>query len=242
MIDFTGRVALVTGASRGIGAATALALARCGADVALNYRADAAGAEATRGQVADLGRRAVALQADVSESGQVTALLAAVQRALGPVDILVNNAGQARHRTLDDVTAEDWEHALRVNLKSAWLTTRAALPHMREQHWGRIVNVSSGAVQTGGSVGIHYTASKAALEGMTRAYASRLVREGITVNAVAPALIGTAMLRNPEERAKAIPVGRVGTSEECADAIVLCAGTAYMTGQTVHLNGGLYYR
>ena len=242
MLDFTGRVALVTGASRGIGAATALALARHGAALAINYRADAAGAEAVRAQVAALGGRAAVVQADVSDSAQVTALLAAVQRTLGPVDVLVNNAGQAHHRELDELTLEDWDATLAVNLTSAWLVTRAALPHMRAQRWGRIVNVTSGAAHTGGIVGPHYTASKAALEGMTRALASRLVQEGVTVNAVAPALIRTGMTRNPEERARRIPLGRLGTSEECADAIVLCAGTEFMTGQTLHLNGGLYYR
>jgi 3-oxoacyl-[acyl-carrier protein] reductase len=242
MIDLSGRIALVTGASRGIGAATALALARHGADVAIGYQVQAAGAERVRAQVAALGRRAVAVQADVSDSAQVTALLAQVERALGPVAILVNNAGQAHRRGLDDLTLEDWELTLRVNLTSAWLVTRAALPHMRAQHWGRIVNVSSGAAQTGGRVGLHYTASKAALEGMTRAYAARLVKEGITVNAVAPALIATDMTDTASRGDWAVPLGRLGTAEECADAIVLCAGTGFMTGQTLHLNGGIYYR
>ncbi|HKI97740.1 MAG TPA: 3-oxoacyl-ACP reductase family protein [bacterium] len=242
MIDFTGRIALVTGGSRGIGAVAAVALARHGADVAINYRADAASAEAVRAQVAALGRRAAVVQADVSEPPQVEALVAEVTRALGPVDILVNNAGQAHYRGLDDLTVEDWERTLAVNLTSAWLVTQACLPHMRRQRWGRIVNVSSGAAQTGGSVGIHYTATKAAMDGMTRAYASRLVREGITCNVVAPALIHTDMTRDPEASALRIPMGRMGTSEECAEAIVVCAGTEFMTGQTVHLNGGLYYR
>ena len=242
MIDLSGRIALVTGASRGIGAATALALAEHGADVAINYREDAAGAERTRTGGSALGRRAEVVQGDVAVPAQVEAMLAQVRAALGPVAILVNNAGQARHRELDAVTPEDWEHALTVNLKSAWLVTRAVLPDMRAARWGRIVNITSGAVQTGGTVGIHYTASKAALEGLTRAYASRLVKEGITVNAVAPALVRTEMLRDAEERAKRIPLGRLGTPEECAEAVVLCAGTEYMTGQTLHLNGGLYYR
>jgi 3-oxoacyl-[acyl-carrier protein] reductase len=242
MIDLSNRIALVTGGSRGIGAAAAVELARHGADVAINYRADAAAAEAVRAQVAALGRRAAVVQADVSVPADVERLAAEVQGALGPVDILVNNAGQAHHRAVDEVTLEDWERILAVNLTSAWLVTRAVLPHMRAQRWGRIVNVSSGAVQTGGMVGIHYTASKAAMDGLTRAYASRLVKEGVTVNTVAPALIHTDMTRNAAERARNIPLGRLGTGEECAEAIVLCAGTGYMTGQIVHLNGGLYYR
>jgi 3-oxoacyl-[acyl-carrier protein] reductase len=242
MIDLSGRIALVTGGSRGIGAATAVALARHGADVAINYRADAAAAERVRAQVAALGRRAAVVQADVAESAQVTALVAEIERALGPVDVLVNNAGQAHRRTMEETSLEDWELTLRVNLTSAWLVTRAVLPHMREQRWGRIVNVSSGAAQTGGRVGIHYTASKAAMEGMTRAYAQRLVTEGITVNAVAPALIATDMTDTASTKDWLVPLGRLGTSEECADAIVLCVGTEYMTGQTLHLNGGIYYR
>lgn len=242
MIDFTGRIALVTGGSRGIGAETAVALARHGADVAINYRVDAAAAESVRARVATQGRRTAVVQADVAEPEQVERLVAEVEQSLGPVDILVNNAGQAHRRGLDDLTFEDWELTLRVNLTSAWLVTRACLPAMRRQGWGRIVNVTSGAAATGGSVGIHYTASKAAMEGMTRAYASRLVKEGITVNAVAPALILTDMTINPEQRAQQIPMGHLGSSEECADAIVLAAGTDYMTGQTLHLNGGLYYR
>jgi 3-oxoacyl-[acyl-carrier protein] reductase len=242
MIDLSGRIALVTGGSRGIGAATCVELARHGADVAINYRQDAAAAERVRAQVAALGRRAAAVQADVSEGVQVTALVAEVERALGPVDILVNNAGQAHRRSLDETTLEDWELTLKVNLTSAWLVTRAVLPHMRAQRWGRIVNVSSGAAHTGGRVGIHYTASKAAMEGLTRAYASRLVKEGVTVNAVAPALIRTDMSDAASLQDWPIPLGRMGTSEECADAIVLCAGTEFMTGQTLHLNGGIYYR
>ena len=242
MIDFTGRVALVTGASRGIGQATALALAQHGADVAINYRADAAGAQATRAAVVELGRRACVVQADVAQDADVQRMVAQVVQALGPIAILVNNAGQARHRSLEETSEDDWTHAMTVNLKSAWLVTRAVLPAMRRAHWGRIVNVSSGAVQTGGAVGVHYTTSKAALEGMTRAYASRLVREGITVNAVAPSLIATEMIRDPEESTRRIPMGRLGRVDECADAIVLCASTEFITGQTLHLNGGLYYR
>lgn len=241
MIDFTGKVALVTGANLGIGQATALALARHGADVALGYREDAQGAQATGEQVTALGRRAVTVQADVSRAGEVAAMVETVGRALGAVDILINNAGWARHQPLEEISEADWDIVQAVNLKSVFLTTQAVLAHMRAQRWGRIVNVSSGAAHTGGIVGIHYTAAKAGVEGLTRAYATRLLPDGITVNVVAPMLIHTGEKRDNEARQKRVPLGRQGYPDEVADAVILCAGTEFMTGQTVHLNGGVYY-
>jgi 3-oxoacyl-[acyl-carrier protein] reductase len=238
---FAGRVALVTGASIGIGRATALALAREGADVALGYHQDAAGAEQTRQQVTALGRRALSVQADVSQADQVEAMVAQVGEALGPVDVLINNAGGPSPQALDDITLSDWQRVIAVNLTSVFLVTRACLPHMRAQHWGRIVNVSSGAARSGGIMGLHYSTAKAGVEGLTRAYASRLVREGITVNVVAPMLIHTGEKRDNEARKKLVPLGRQGTPDEVADAIVLCARTEFMTGQTVHMNGGVFY-
>ncbi len=241
MIDFTGKTALVTGGSRGIGAASAVALARHGADVAVNYRKGADGAAETARAVTALGRRAIAVQADVSQDADVTAMVARVAAELGPVDILVNNAGWARRQEIDDITEADWDAVMAVNLKSVFLMTRAVLPHMRAQRWGRIVNVSSGAARSGGSVGIHYSASKGGMDALTRAYAKRLASEGITVNAVAPSVIDTRMMADIAERGKRIPIGRAGTAEECADAVTLCAGTEYMTGQVVYLNGGTYF-
>jgi 3-oxoacyl-[acyl-carrier protein] reductase len=239
--DFHGKVALVTGASIGIGRATALALARHGADVALAYHQDAAGAEETRKQVEALGRRTVVVQADVSQEAEVQAMVAAAQKALGPADVLINNAGSPYPQELDAITLEDWQRVIAVNLTSVFLVTRACLPHMREQHWGRIVNVSSGAGRTGGIMGLHYSTAKAGVEGLTRAYASRLVKEGITCNAVAPMLIHTGEKRNNEARKKMVPMGRQGLPDEVADAIVLCARTEFMTGQTLHMSGGVYY-
>jgi len=239
--DFAGRVALVTGASIGIGRATALALARLGADVALGYQQDAAGAEETRAAVAALGRRALPLQADVADAAQVDAMVTRVQQELGPVDVLVNNAGWAHFQDMDAITLEDWNRVIAVNLTSVFLVTRAVLPHMRQQRWGRIVNVSSGAARTGGLMGLHYSTAKAGMEGLTRAYASKLVKEGITVNVVAPMLIHTGEKRDNEARRKIVPMGRQGRPEEVADAIVLCARTEFMTGQTVHMSGGCYF-
>jgi 3-oxoacyl-[acyl-carrier protein] reductase len=209
--------------------------------VGLGYHQDAAGAEETRKAVAALGRRALVAQADVSQADEVARLVTAVAKGLGPVDVLVNNAGSPFPQEMDAITEEDFERVMAVNLTSVFLMTRAVLPHMRERHWGRIVNVSSGAARTGGIMGLHYSAAKAGVEGLTRAYASRLVKEGITVNVVAPMLIHTGEKRNNEARKKMVPMGRQGTPEEVADAIVLCARTEFMTGQTVHMCGGVYY-
>lgn len=242
MTDFEGRVALVTGASRGIGQACAVALAERGAEVAVAYREFAEGAEQTLHRVTALGRRAMVVQADVARDAEAKSMVEQVAAGLGPVDILINNAGWARHQKMDDISEEDWDAVQAVNLKSVFLVTRAALPHMRRQRWGRIVNVSSGAATTGGLVGIHYTAAKAGLEGLTRAHARAVLTEGITVNVVAPSLIETGDSRPNEARRKLVPIGRQGRSEEVADAVVLCAATEYMTGQTIHLNGGMYFK
>jgi 3-oxoacyl-[acyl-carrier protein] reductase len=239
MPDLQGRVALVTGASRGIGRAVALALAEAGADVAVNYRERADDARAVVASLQAAGRRALAVGADVSDSAAVAGMVAAVTAGLGPVDVLVNNAGIALIRTVDDLTEADFDLTLTVNLKSAFLCTQAVLPHMRSQRWGRIVNISSGAARGAGGIGVHYNASKAGMEGLTRGYAARLVKEGITVNAVAPSLIDTDMMAaRREEYEKRIPLGRMGTSEEVAQAVLMVLGNPYMTGQTVQLNGG----
>ncbi|MCZ6646247.1 MAG: SDR family NAD(P)-dependent oxidoreductase [SAR324 cluster bacterium] len=241
MIDFSGRTALVTGAGLGIGQACAVALARHGADVAINYLTSAEGARETRAQVEALGRKAIVVQADVSKSDQVRAMAEEVERLLAPVDILVNNAGWARMQPMEEITEADWDEVIAVNLKSVFLVTGALLPGMQQRGWGRIVNVSSGAAQMGGGMGIHYTAAKGGVDALTRAYAKRLVTEGITVNTVAPILIETGSKRDNEARRKMVPMGRQGTPQEVADAVVLCAGTEFMTGQSVHMSGGVYY-
>jgi 3-oxoacyl-[acyl-carrier protein] reductase len=237
------RVALVTGGSRGIGAAVALALAEAGAAVAVNYRSRAAEADAVAAAAANAsGRGAIAVQADVSDGGAVEAMVRDVSGRLGPVDVLVNNAGIALIRGIDDLTEADFDATIAANLKSAFLCTRAVLPHMRVQRWGRIVNVSSGAARGAGGVGVHYNASKAGMEGLTRGYAARLVREGITVNAVAPSLIETDMVRSGLARSpERIPLGRFGTPEEVARVVMMLVGNAYMTGQTVALSGGMAF-
>jgi 3-oxoacyl-[acyl-carrier protein] reductase len=239
--DLNGRIALVTGGSRGIGAAVAMALADAGAAVAVNYRERAAEAEAVVAGIKHRGGRAIALAADVSQAVTVARMIDTVATALGPIDILVNNAGMAVVRNIDDLTEADFDLTIAVNLKSAFLCTQAVLPAMRAGKWGRIVNISSGAARGAGAVGVHYNASKAGMEGLTRGYAARLVKQGITVNAVAPSLIETDMMRGRADLAARIPLGRLGQPDEVAQAVLMVLGNDYMTGQTILLNGGMTF-
>lgn len=242
MTELAGKVALVTGGSRGIGRAIALSLAEAGAAVAVNYRERADDAAAVVEVIRKSGGRALAVAADVSQANAVAGMVATVSRELGPVDVLVNNAGLGLVRGIDDLSEADFDLTIAVNLKSAFLCTQAVLPGMRAKKWGRIVNISSGAARGAGGVGPHYNASKAGMEGLTRGYAARLVKEGITVNAVAPSLIETDMVRSGlASAASRIPLGRFGTSEECAQVVMMLVGNAYMTGQTVALSGGLSF-
>jgi 3-oxoacyl-[acyl-carrier protein] reductase len=241
MHNLKGHIALVTGASRGIGAAVALALAGAGAAVAVNYRERAGGADAVVAEITAMGGRATAVAADVSKNADVTAMVERVTKALGPIDILINNAGMAIVRGVDDLTEAEFDLTISVNLKSAFLCTQAVLPAMRARKWGRIVNISSGAARGAGAIGVHYNASKAGMEGLTRGYAARLVKEGITVNAVAPSLIETDMMRGRTDLARNIPLGRMGQADEVAQSVLMVLGNAYMTGQTVLLNGGMAF-
>lgn len=241
VLDITGKIALITGGSRDIGRAIALALARAGADIAINYHSRTDEAEQVRTQIVRYGRRCVTVRADVSDADDVARMIETVEATLGSVTILINNAGIARPQVPEEITEADWDEIMDVNLKSVFLVTQAVMPNMRAMKWGRIINMSSAAVQLGGIIGPHYTASKAGMLGLTHAYASVLAREGITVNAIAPALIETEMIAgNPQARPERIPVGRFGTVEEVAEVVVMLARNGYMTGQTVSINGGLY--
>lgn len=234
-----GRVALVTGASRGIGRATAIALARCGAAVVVNYHLRAAEANEVCDEIHSVGGTPLAVQADVSRSEDVARMVMIVERELGPASILVNNAGITRPEPIESITEQSWDEVLAINLKSVFLVTQAVLPAMRAARWGRIVNLSSVAAQTGGVVGPHYAASKAGVLGLTHSYAALLAKENITVNAIAPALIDTEMVRNnPRARPDLIPLGRFGTAQEVAEVVVLLACNGYITGQTFNVNGG----
>jgi 3-oxoacyl-[acyl-carrier protein] reductase len=240
-MPLSGRIALVTGAGRGIGRAIALALAREGADIAFNYRTRTEDAERTRLEITAIGRRAVMVQADLADASAVSALLEVVRRHLGDPDIVVNNAAIGRPKPIADLTESDWDALMDVNLKAAFLVTQACLPAMRAKRWGRIINLSSVAAQLGGVIGPHYAASKAGLHGLTHAYAKMLAAEGITANTIAPALIATEMVtNNPHATADLIPVGRFGDVDEVSVVAVLLASNAYITGQTINVNGGWY--
>lgn len=242
LADLKGRVALVTGGSRGIGRAIAVSLSDAGAAVAVNYLQQGEQAHQVVEAIRGRGGRSMAVGADVSQAAAVKGMLSAVEAAVGPVDILVNNAGIGLVRGIDELTEEDFDRTIAVNLKSVFLCTQAVLPGMRARRWGRIVNISSGAARGAGAVGPHYNASKAGLEGLTRGYAARLASEGITVNAVAPSLIETDMVRAGVASSPArIPLGRFGTPQECAQVVMMLVGNAYMTGQTVALSGGLSF-
>jgi 3-oxoacyl-[acyl-carrier protein] reductase len=241
MTEIRGAVALVTGASRGIGKGIALALGRAGMRVAVNYHSRADDAAAVVDAIKSAGGDAIALRADVAQSGDVERLVREVEGALGAINVLVNNAGILGVLGYDQVDEPEWERVMRTNLTSAFLVTKAVLPGMLKAPWGRIINLSSVAAQTGGATAPHYAASKAGLVGMTHSYAARLAKTGITVNAIAPALIETDMvtggLRASPER---IPIGRFGTLEEAGETALFLVRNGFVTGQTINLNGGLY--
>jgi 3-oxoacyl-[acyl-carrier protein] reductase len=236
-----GRTALVTGGSRGIGAAISRALAEAGAAVAINYRERTDEADRLAEALRKTGVHAITVAADVSQREAVERMVDRLKAEFGTVDILVNNAGIAITRGVDDLSEADFDTTISVNLKSVFLCTQAVLPLMRAQKWGRIVNISSGAARGAGSIGPHYNASKAGMEGLTRGYAARLVKEGITVNAVAPSLIETDMMKGQHNLVGRIPLGRFGTADEVASAVMMLIDNAYMTGQTVALSGGMAF-
>ena len=239
--NLRGRTALVTGGSRGIGAAISKALAEAGAAVAINYRERDDAAKQLADILSKTGVQAITVQADVSQTDAVAKMVQIVKSEFGAIDILINNAGIAITRGIDDLSEADFDRTISVNLKSVFLCTQAILPMMRAKKWGRIVNISSGAARGAGSIGPHYNASKAGIEGMTRGYAARLVKEGITVNAVAPSLIETDMMKGQDNLVSRIPLGRFGKSDEVAKAVMMLVDNPYMTGQTVAMSGGMAF-
>ena len=240
--NLTGKTCIVTGASRGIGRGCAVALGSAGCRVAVNYRERADEAAETRRLIEEAGGEAFIIQADASDAQDVGRLVDETGERYGPVSILINNAGVAITKPVDELTEADWDATLTVNLKSAFLLTQAVLPGMRAARWGRIVNVSSNAAFTGGRVGPHYAASKAGMHGLTHGYAAALVKEGITVNSVAPAIIDTDMTTQDLRAATPNnPMERFGTVEETVDAVMMMVRNAYVTGQTLLVNGGNYF-
>jgi 3-oxoacyl-[acyl-carrier protein] reductase len=237
---FEGRVALVTGASGGIGRRIAEGLAAHGAAVALHYASNPDPAN----ELAAALPRAAAFGADLGDSRAPDRLVDDVEAALAPLDILVANHGAGRVAQLDEVDAAAFDAMLAINLRAPFLLARRVLPGMRKRGFGRLLFMSSVAGLTGGIIGPHYASSKAGLHGLTHYLASRAARDGVTVNALAPALIeDTGMLPgDPGDLAARIPVGRVGRPEEVADLALAVLRNGYMTSQVVGLDGGIYPR
>lgn len=246
MVDLSGRVALVTGASRGIGRAIALELARCGAAVAVNYRERADAAEEVVAQIERDGGRAIAVCADVTDFDAVQTMVKSVASDLGGLDILVNNAGVIGDAYLMMLKPESWREVISVSLDGAFHCTKAAIRPMMRGRWGRIVNISSDAGLMGDVMRAHYAAANAGLLGLTKTTARELAGQGITCNAVAPGIIETELIAGMDEkRAETmlgmIPLGRFGAAEDVAPLVAwLCSNAAgYITGQTVCVDGGL---
>ena len=234
---------LVTGASRGIGRAVALALARDGYDVAVGYASRAGAADAVADEVRALGRRAIAAGADLADPATADTLVDAVEAGLGPVGILVANARvNTPGRRIEEIPLEEWDRLHAVNLRAPFLLARRLLPGMIERGFGRIVLLSSVAAYTGGIIGAHYASSKAGLHGLAHSLSQQAAGAGVTVNVVAPALIESEMLPGDpaarERLAASLPVGRLGTPEEVADLIAAVVRNGFLTNQSILVDGG----
>jgi 3-oxoacyl-[acyl-carrier protein] reductase len=243
---FEGRVGLVTGASGAIGAAMAWRLAQSGAAVAVGYGTDRAAADRLVKGIRGSGGQAVAIGADLRDAAAPDEMIAATEAELGPVDLLLANAGIVRPLQLDEVDAGEFDELMAVNLRAPFLMARNVLPGMRERGFGRLLFTSSVAAFTGGLVGPHYAASKAGLHAIVHYLARRVAGDGVTVNAIAPALIrdtgDLSGLGTPTELAAKVPVGRLGTPAEVADMALAMLRNAYMTNQVVLLDGGMHPR
>ena len=243
--DFSGRTALVTGGSRGIGRACALMLATKGASVAVNYRSSAEAAQEVVDSVTSAGQRAIAVQADVSDETQVVSMIETVEQKLGPVELLINNAGVFHFVSHEDTDLAIWNETLAVNLTGTFLVTWAVKQKMIERGFGRIVNMSSISALRSRPNSIAYAASKAGVTGFTKSRAEALAGHGIRVNAIAPGLIATEILDGVEQATldgivDSTPLGRIGTPEDVADLarFLLSEESRFMTGQTLVVSGG----
>jgi len=238
------RTLLITGASKGIGKTTARHFAANHYDVLVNYNTDEIGANEVAGEIRKMGRKAVVVQADVSDAKQVELLVKKTFDELGRIDVLVNNAAIQSRFKIEELSEETWDRTIDVNLKSAFLCSRAVTPIMKKQGRGKIINVSSVAARNGGILGAHYASSKAGMFGLTHYLAKELAPFNILVNAVAPALIAdagpiaTMSDADKEALTKVIPLGRLGRSIDVAKTILLLAETEFITGQTIDVNGG----
>ena len=236
-----GRVALLTGASGGIGQALALALAREGATLALSYGSGKDAASALAERITEEGGTALVVGADMSDEHDPAHLVEEVEQELGPIEVLVGNAGRGKIRSLEELSVAEFDRTYAINVRAPFLLAQAVLPGMSERRFGRVVFMSSAAAFTGGIVGAHYASSKAGLNGLTHYLASRFAASGVTINAVAPALIAeTGMLPGtPEQLISQIPVQRLGRPEEVADLTVSILRNPFITNQVVSIDGGI---
>lgn len=243
-LSLDGRVALITGASGGIGQAIALALSATGASVAIGYGESDAVAHHLAGQITAAGGQAAAFSADLAYAAEVIRLVEEAEEAFGPVDVLVSNAGVGRKQSLESIAIEDFDETVAVNLRAPFLLAQRLVPGMARRGFGRVLFMSSVAAFTGGIVGPHYAASKAGLHGLTHSLAARFARSGVTVNAIAPALItDTGMLPGDEhELRQRVPVGRLGRPAEVADLALAVLRNPYLTSQVISVDGGTYPR
>ena len=240
--ELTGKTALITGSSRGIGRAITKVLANSGLNVVINYNRSRESANPLLEEIEAQDGSAIVVRADVSKTEDIKRLIKKSIDAYNGIDILINNAAIAIKQDMDSITEKDWDHVIDTNLKSVFLVTQMVLPQMRKKQWGRIINLSSVAAFTGGLIGPHYTASKAGIIGLTRYYAARLAKENITVNAIAPAIIETEMVKQANLNPDVIPVGRFGQPEEVANLALMLTRNGYITGQTFNVDGGLYFK
>ncbi len=244
MIDLGGRVAIVTGSSRGIGRAVAVRLAERGARVAVNYAANASAAEAVAREIG--GGRCIVVQADVRKEADVRRLVEETLEAFGRIDILVNNAGTIKDELLLRMSEEDWDEVMDLDLRAAFLCTKACLRPMLRQRWGRIINISSIGGIVGNAGQANYSAAKAGLIGLTKAVAKEVATRNITANVVAPGFVktdATDALSEAQKKALLvqIPLGRVASPEEIAPAVAFLASeeAAYITGHVLNVDGGV---
>src|SRR5450432_368373 len=245
-LPLTGKIALVTGSSQGIGRATAQRLGQSGADIVINYRSNAGAAQEVKAHIESMGRRCIAVQADVSNEEEVAHLFAEAQSSLGPIAILVNNAGTTRDKLILQMSLNDFEHVMDINLRAAFLCTKAALRGMMKARWGRIVNVASVAGLLGNAGQANYSSSKAAIIALTLSTAREMASRNITANAVAPGFVPTELTSTVTEQQRKFmldttPLNRFGTVDEVATAInFFCSPEAsYITGQILAIDGGL---
>ena len=245
-MNLTDKVALVTGASGGIGRSVSIALAKAGADVVINYSGNLAKAEEVQKEVEALGRKAMVIKADISSSDEVSAMMKAAVKSFGKIDILVNNAGITRDGSLLMMKEEDWDAVLNTNLKGVFLCTKTAAKLMLKKKYGRIINIASVVGLIGNAGQANYSAAKAGVIGLTKTSAKELAARNITVNAVAPGFIRTKMTDVLPEEVKEsmlsqVPLARLGTPDEVADAVLFLASdrASYITGQVISVNGGM---